>query len=298
VLAFITSLRHPANAADYAAVEELLEGSLRSVCAQDHHEFVVIVTGNRAPSFELPPRVHFVPVDFAPPPAEAGPHASRSSFVLDKGSKIGIGLVAARRFDPDMVMIFDADDFVSRRLAGFVATQPHPRTWVVEDGYVLSRSRGSYRRQPGFHRTCGTSFLVPYEAYRVPDYLDQGSSQAAVVEGFDERLTAIMGAHRDAADWLEEHGWPPTPLPFRGAVYHVDTGENHSGKAMSGLALPVTRALAAEFGVPRPRWSAAQLRLSAGPGPLADSWSGLRKRTLARLRRAVVPALRAWRHPQ
>jgi hypothetical protein len=290
VLAFLTSLRHPANAADYATVEHLLQLSLRSVCAQTHDDFVVIVVGNRRPSFALPRNAHFVEVDFPPPVAEVGPHASRSNFVLDKGTKIGVGLLTARRFEPDMVMLFDADDFVSRRMAEFAAAQQRPRVWVVRDGYVLSRSRSSYRRQPEFNRTCGTSFLVPYEVYGVPDDLTPVSTQEQVARGFGDRLTAIMGAHRDADAWFEQHGWPPAPLPFRGAVYHVDTGENHSRKGMSGAALPVGKRLALELGVPRRPWSPSQLLLSLGPVPLGQSISHAVRHTARRLRRLAASA--------
>lgn len=107
VLAFITSLRHPRNSDDYGRVERLLEQTLTSVCNQTSPDFAVFVVGNREPSFRLPPRSTFVPVDFPPPVATQGPQFGREPFVWDKGTTIGVGFAAARAVHPDHVIILE-----------------------------------------------------------------------------------------------------------------------------------------------------------------------------------------------
>ncbi|MDF2993696.1 MAG: glycosyltransferase family 2 protein, partial [Microbacterium sp.] len=248
MLAYVTSLRHPANSADYGRVEDLLQDTLRSLTNQSSDDYVVIVVGNQAPGFELPPRVHFVPVDFAPPVASSGPHADRTGFVLDKGSKIGVGLIAAKQFDPRFVAIFDADDFLHRDLTRFVQEHPSGPGWVVTDGWVYSRARSGYRHQANFNQSCGTSYVIPFEAYGVPQGLDSSATQQEVVDGFGETLFHIMGAHKHAVQWHREAGRELQPLPFRGAVYLVDTGENHSGKALPGLIRPHDHRMTRDFG--------------------------------------------------
>ncbi|AXT86313.1 glycosyltransferase family 2 protein [Aeromicrobium sp. A1-2] len=250
MLAFITSLRHPRNSKDYARVERLLLETLRSVTNQTSEEFVVIVVGNRAPSFPLPERVHFVKVDFRAP-APKTVRVSRSPFIRDKGTKIGVGLIAAREFSPDYVMIFDADDFVHRDLAAFTAQNPGQNGWVVKDGWMYSGARSALREQPNFNRTCGTCFVIPYEAYGVPDELDVHATREQVRVAYGERLSKIIGAHKHAAEWYAAHDRPLQPLPFRGAVYHVDNGENHSANVMTGRARPLNAELSAEFGIRR-----------------------------------------------
>lgn len=84
--AFVTSLRHPNNSADYDRVEVLLQDTLASITRQTCDDYVIIIVGNRKPSFDLP------------------------------GTKVGVGLVAAREFDPEYVMQVYADDFVHRGL--------------------------------------------------------------------------------------------------------------------------------------------------------------------------------------
>jgi hypothetical protein len=294
MLAFVTSLRHPHNSADYRRVEELLRLTLGSLTAQTSGDYVVLVVGNRAPDLDLGERVRFVPVDFAAPEAAQGPHADRSRFVRDKGSKIGVGLLAARRYAPDHVMIVDADDFVHRDLAAFTARHREHPGWVVDQGWVYSRARSAYRRQPDFHRTCGTSFVVPFDAYGVPGHLDETATQEEVLAGYGDRVEHILGAHRHALEWYARHqGRVLEPLPFRGAVYHVDTGENHSGKRLRGLARPVDPEFAARFGLPPVRRTTAALWSAVGPRAAVETALTLGRRALGPVVRAVGAGARA-----
>jgi hypothetical protein len=274
VLAFITSLRHPQNSAEYGRVEQLLKETLDSVTAQTTDEFVAIVVGNRRPRFDLPARAHFVGVDFPPPSAHGGPRTPMTSFVWDKGTKIGIGLVAARAFDPDYVMIFDADDFVHRDLASFVSRHAGGDGWVIDRGYMFSRRRLAYRGQARFNRVCGTCHIVSYDTYRVPEWLSVHATQDEVELAFGERLRRIMGAHRDGLEWFSEHGVTLSPLPFPGAVYQVDTGENHSGKQMTGAARPLGPKLSQTFGIPRRSGHARTLWGAIGPRSIAETLRG------------------------
>ncbi|WP_375385843.1 hypothetical protein [uncultured Microbacterium sp.] len=282
MIAFITSIRHPDNSASYSRVENLLEDTLRSVAGQVDQDFVVIVVGNRAPSFPLPERTVFVPVDFPAPAPPTGPRTARAPFVWDKGTKIGVGLIAARSYSPDFVMIFDADDFVSRRLSGFVKDHADCQGWVIEKGWMYSGSRGVFRMIPRFNRTCGTSFILPFDAYSVPSDVGVGADQQTIAAAYGELLFNIMGAHRDAVEWHEAHGRNLQVLPFRGAVYHVDTGENHSGKSMTGIAFPATRALLREFGIRDSRSLVRRAWSSFGPRPISETSKAVARRAIRR----------------
>lgn len=250
MLAFITSLRHPDNSSDYSRVEALLRRTLRSIAAQTSDDYVVIVVGNRPPSFALPPRTRFVPVDFPPQPEPKKREERWETVIVDKGSKLSVGLLAAREHAPDHVMIVDADDFVHRDLVRWVGAQPADATgWLVADGWRYSSARGAGERIDDLHRVCGTCYIVPWRAYDVPADLPTSASQEEVLDAFGERARFILGKHRDADRWLADHGFPLAPLPFAGSVYHVDTGENHSGKRIDGDARMMPRAVAAEFGL-------------------------------------------------
>jgi len=284
LLAFVTSLRHPHNSADYGRVEQLLAETLRSVTAQTSDEYVVYVVGNREPGFTLPARTTFVPVDFPPPVDVAGPQFELGPFVRDKGTKIGIGLAAAREHRPDHVMIFDADDYVHHDIAALSASEPDANGWLVEEGYIYSRARQAYQVQKRFFGVCGTSHVVAWRAYEVPEDLPLTATQDEVAEAYGERLGALLGAHRNKRIWLSKHGNKLAPMPFRGAVYQVDTGENHSGKALRGLARPLDRELTATFGVPRLGSRGASLWSAWAPSEMAFS---AKKRVADRKARAT-----------
>lgn len=274
VLAFITSLRHPDNARDYARNEELLQGTLNSIAQQTSSDYVVVVVSNVPLSFPLPGRVVSVVVDF-PPPTPVGTHASYPAVVWDKGTKLGIGLIAAREYAPDYVMITDADDFVHRELVAFTSHNAGAPGWYIPRGWRYSSERNVYRSLRAFHLQCGTSYILPFAAYGVPDSATVNVGQGEVFDAFGDLLATILGSHMRVRQWANRHGYPLAALPFRGAVHHVDTGENHSRGTLGGVARSATRQMCETYGMP-PRSATTSIRpqglLST---PLALVGSGL-----------------------
>ncbi|WP_353827022.1 hypothetical protein [Agromyces sp. SYSU T0242] len=265
MLAFITSLRHPRNSTDYAGVERLLLDSLHSVMRQHHPDFSVWVVGNRRPE-QLPDAVNWVGVDFPAPSEVRGPITGREAVLLDKGTKLAVGLLAARASAPDHVMLFDADDMVSNRLAGLSAAAPGADGWRIVDGWRWSSERRAVRRQHEFHRHCGTAFIVRPDHFALPDALGPDADQAELQEAFGERLFRHIGSHRHLSADLAAEGHPLEPIGFTAALYRVGTGENHSGVSLGGFGRPVGRAMADEFGVAATRWTPPGLARSILPG--------------------------------
>ena len=205
MLAFITTLRHPQNSADYGRVESLLQDTLASVTRQTSDDYVVIIVGNRRPAYPLPERGLFVEVNFGPPSDVKAPQTGRASVIWDKGTKTVVGLIAARAFEPDYVMPFDADYFVHRDIAGFAHSRRGGSGWVVTRGWVYSRARNAYALRRKFFRICGTSFIVPFDAYEVPADLTVSATQQDIAGAFGERLENVL-EHGYAFDWWREHG--------------------------------------------------------------------------------------------
>jgi hypothetical protein len=162
-------------------------------------------------------------------------------------------------------MPFDADDFVHRGIAEFAGSRRGRAGWVVTRGWVYSRARNAYALRRKFYRICGTSFIVPLDAYEVPPGLTVSATQQEIAGAFGERLENLL-EHGYAFDWWREHGRHLERLPFAGAVYHVDTGENHSGNMLVGPALPYASHLNRDFGI-RPSKPAAATLWSALGAP-------------------------------
>ncbi len=267
MLAFITTLRHPQNAANYGRVEALLQDTLASLTQQSCEDYMVVIVGNRRPAFPLPERVIFVEVAFPPPSDIKGPRTGPASVIWDKGTKNAVGLLAARDFGPEYVMFVDADDFVHRDLAAFVHARPGHAGWVVKRGLMYSRRRNAYKRLRNFYRFCGTSFIIPFDAYDVPPDLTVSSTQQEIAGAFGERLEHVL-EHGWAFDWWRNHGRILEPLPFPGAVYQVENGENHSDNALFGPARPYRSHLLSDFAIHPSKSPASTLWASFGPAAL------------------------------
>jgi hypothetical protein len=267
MLAFITTLRHPHNSADYSRVESLLQNTLSSLTQQSCDDYVAIIVGNRRPPFPLPQHAVFVDVDFPPPSDVNGPRTGRAPVIWDKGTKTAIGLVAAREYRPDYVMALDADDFVHRDVTAFVHAHSGHDGWVVKRGWVYSRARNAYRLRRRFYRVCGTSFIIPFEAYDVPTALTVAATQHEIAEAFGERLEKTL-EHGYAFDYWRKQGRNLESLPFPAAVYHMDTGENHSDNELFGPALPYRAHLHRDFAIQPSRTPISSLWAAIGPAAL------------------------------
>ncbi|WP_245233943.1 glycosyltransferase family 2 protein [Mycobacterium sp. PS03-16] len=268
MLAFITTLRHPRNSADYGRVEALLADTLASITRQTCDHYAVLIVGNRRPSFALPDRAHFVEVDFPPPTAHRGPQTGMAPFVWDKGTKVGVGLVAARVLGARYAMLVDADDFVHRELAAFARAHPASPGWVVKRGFMYSRARNAYAPRFRLFRICGTSFILPLDAYEVPADLAVTASQHQIADAFGDKLERVLADHRHALEWWKDRGRVLRPLPFAGSVYQVDTGENHSGNFLLGPGMPYRSHLARDFGIRSSKKPASTVWSSVGPAAL------------------------------
>jgi len=269
MLAFITTLRHPQNSADYHQVEMFLQETLASIAGQTCDDYVTIIVCNQEPSFPLPPRTHVVVVDFPPPTEHSGPQTGMGPFIWDKGSKIGVGLVLAKRLGADFVMSFDADDFLHCGIAAHVHAHPDSPGWVVRRGWMYSRARNAYILRNRLFRICGTSFIIPMPAYAVPDQLTTASSPAEIIDAFGDDMTEqVLAGHRYALEWWRDRGRVLEPLPFAAVCYHVETGENHSGARLLGPALPYRPHLLDDFAIRSRKGAAATWWSAIGPAAL------------------------------
>lgn len=259
MLAFVTSLRHPHNSSSYNRVEELFHDSVRSWIRQLDDRFVIVVVGNRDPRVE-DPHLHFVQVDFPPPSALMSPRTGIPAVLQDKGSKLAVGLAMSRRLGASHIMPIDADDFVSRRIAGHVAEHPDAIGWSVRFPWRVNIERQAMRRHDG-----GTFSIVRTDLFPDPQ-LPLSATMEQLYAGYGDKLERWLGSHVHIGRDL---GLPP--LPFGGALYRVGTGESHSGISLGGLGRPIPRAIAEEFGVPRTRLTPLSVARSVLPSQRAFS---------------------------
>ena len=217
---FIIPVKHPDLAQSWSWFSKLFERTVRSVCNQTVPNFRVVVVCNHRPEVQFEhPHVHYVEVDFPVPVSmpvdpliglEPGKEA-------DKAHKIQTGLDYAQQFNPSYSMVVDADDCVSQHLVKFVEQNPHCNGWYVQKGYVYQEgSRWLYLNAKTFNHVCGTAIIIQYELANTvltdPNFYDH-----------------YMTRSPDGEDLK--------PLPFPGAVYSIENGENYrmTGDAVKQL---------------------------------------------------------------
>ncbi len=264
MLLFLTSIWHPQNAHSYTHVLSLLEDTLRSVCNQTSDDFrVIVVCNDTAPTLKFThPNIEFVTVHF--PPQGGTQHTGDNAVRIDRGSKCAYGLWKARQYKPDHVMFFDCDDFVSNKIAAFVGEHKDAVGWAIDNGYEFrDDSPDELTPTPGwFDIECGTSRIIKFSLIQFPQSLPDAPAEDDILNAFGERyVTMFIGSHCHTDEFLGKNS--RRSLPFPGAVYRINTGENHHvprtsifhklNKLIHGWVsspVPITEELRKEFTLP------------------------------------------------
>jgi hypothetical protein len=288
MVTFITSIRHPHNSNDFAKVEALFEMSLKSVCAQTDPNFRVMVVANDVPRVTFKDsRVDYHVVDFPCPAPQRGPATGMTALARDKGTKLVAGMLAARQFKPAYFAIFDADDLMSNRIAGFVNTHPSEAGWYVDAGYIVNSRRWTTKRKSGLFRYCGST-LIPNAASllrlgNIDDSVRTDLSQEQILQlASGSFVNHVVGNHPYMIGYLGSRGLQMRPLPFRAACWMLETGENYSVTVDVEDGLPITEAICREFGLsdvpPNPRHASLGVRCREFVGATVSSVGALKVR--------------------
>ncbi len=217
MLVFVVPLKSKKIAKSWPLVSRLIERCLKSICNQTSNCFEIVVVCNERPEIDfIHPKVHYLDVDFPPPQIL---HEEREKLTgyehihsrdialknVDKAKKILKGIEYAAQFNPTHIMVVDADDCVSCRLADFVRQHPQDDGWYMNKGYMYREdSKYVYINVKRFHHVSGTSFIIRYPLHRI---IFQGDSH-----------------YHPSMD--EFPGTNIKPLPFNGALYSMLNGEN------------------------------------------------------------------------
>jgi hypothetical protein len=169
--------------------------------------------------------VHVLPVPFAEPADQWGGGRDKAS----KRRFIGAWLRQALIGDEAYVMFLDADDLVHKSILEYVLANGHG-SYVVDHGYVFDLASGLlWHRRQGFHRTCGSSFVVRFTREELPSsWEDTASPFAQFGSSPDQR------GHPDYDQVASELGRPPATLPFPAVVYTVNHSESLWGAKSGG----------------------------------------------------------------
>lgn len=233
----------------------LFERTVRSCCNQTIGDFSVVAVGHDRPRISCDsPKVRFVEVDYAfslqtADTIECPRWPLYEIQQVDKGRKLFRGVEEARRLGSSHVMLLDADDCVSRRLAEFVVGHPAEAGWYVSRGYsYVEGSRWVYVKRFNFQQECGSSHIFALRSLPVPE-------DPRYDRGFDYYRFVINHAY--IVGKMSQRGVPLKCLPLAGAVYtrsgvNLSPGRQFTGRSALRRALnsrPLTKRLRREFGL-------------------------------------------------
>ncbi len=212
MLVFIIPLKSSRVSSSWNLVCQLFERTLRSVCNQTSSQFKVIVVCHELPEIEFThPHVTYLQVTFPIPDED---YLSKEK---DKMHKMLVGLNKAQTFNPSHIMFVDADDCVSKNLAGFVDQNKDNNGWFVNRGYEYRDDIKRLKiRNKNFHLRTNTSHIIKNDLLKPDINLDIKDIK---------RGNCIL-YHIDTAKILQERGTPLKALPFRAVIYITDNGEN------------------------------------------------------------------------
>ena len=210
-------LRSRRSSLNWSQVTKLLDMTLRSVLQQHgEHDFGVILACHEVPDLAVihDPRVTVAKATFPPP-------ASFSEQMVDEGRKRRLIGSTMRALGGGYLMMVDADDLVSNRIASFVCSDAGPHGYILKNGYEFYSETGRVRVAPQFDKLCGTSAIVRFDVADLP----------TSVEDATPCYYTTFSNHTWYESNASAQGRPLRPLPFPGATYVTNHGENHSVQA-------------------------------------------------------------------
>lgn len=274
MLVFVACIKHPDNSKSYDDVWRLLNNTLFSVCSQQDTDFRVIVVcdkelplyhhadfinqytdfievdfpshsedvlrdfdrlGNLEPCLESPGRwMRWEENDFAKGRPVGYFHIA--NVFLNMGTKLLVGILAAEKYNPGYVAIFDGDDYLSKDISAYANSQPEANGWIMTHGYKLAGNKVA----PSYagDSFCGTGNIINYEITKkfISEKISETSTQNELFEYVDSEFLITIAHHRKFKPYFGERGFPLLDFPTRSVLYQVAHAESseHAMKILRG----------------------------------------------------------------
>lgn len=211
-------LRSKASSKNWKEVERLFNNTLKSILNQSCPDFKVIVICHDIPELEIEKddRVEFHQVNIKFP-------TTLDEQMNDKGFKVHMIGKIIHDLGGGYTMVVDADDLISNRICEFVKDNYGLDGWYIETGYIYYENTKKLSIAPKF--PSGSNCIIYYKPSELPPNMDNAwkesekSSKYIITKGHS--LSTKIQA-------CENIGKKLYTLPFRGGIYILGTGENHS----------------------------------------------------------------------
>lgn len=218
---FVIPLRSKYSSKNWHNVNLLFNNTIKSVYNQTDPDFKILVAIHDLPdlTFKVDDRVEFLKMNYEVP-------KNLDQQMLDKYYKKRYLMKRVKELGGGYVMMVDADDYISNRIAEYVNKNKHQNGYFMNNGYEFDSKNKYMQKAPRFYKLCGTSSIINYKETDLPEDI---SFQGYKWLNRDRPNEYIFDyGHTMWATLMFNQNRPLKPLPFRGAVYVINSGENHS----------------------------------------------------------------------
>jgi hypothetical protein len=189
-------------------------------------DFRIIVACHEIPTLSTPTdsRLEFLQANYEPPNmvSDLAKDKTQEHIRLsDKGAKKDMLVTKLYEYGGGYVMFVDADDLVSRRLVEYVLSDGHQYGYVIKRGYEYNHQSSMVKYEFWFHRLCGSSLILNLSKEDLATHQEIASKTSI--------YTRLMSrGHYYVNENSKKLRRPLKTLPFFGAMYVINTGENES----------------------------------------------------------------------
>ncbi|MCP4142728.1 MAG: sulfotransferase [Chloroflexi bacterium] len=149
-----------------------------------------------------------------------------ANVIINMGSKLIIGVEAAKKYAPEYVMLFDADDYVGNEISAYVNSHPGKNGWIMAHGYKMDKNRvaPSYK----WASVCGTGNIFNYSLLMkyIGSNISVQSTQDELFKHVDSELLLTIGWHIRVRGYFEFRGDPLLEYPIRSVIHLIGHEES------------------------------------------------------------------------
>ena len=150
-----------------------------------------------------------------------------ANYALNRGSKQLIGILSAKKYNPDYVLLFDADDYVGRDIATYVNSHPGKNGWIMTHGYKMSGNLISpFYAKNSF---CGTGNIINYSILleEIPTEVNEKSAQDELFRNVNSEFLVTLARHGKVRTYYKKRKREFLDYPKRSAVHLLGHHESN-----------------------------------------------------------------------
>ena len=159
---------------------------------------------------------------------------------INMGSKLLIGIVAAKKYTPEYVMFFDADDYVGNDITAYVHAHPGENGWIMAHGYKMDGNKiaPSYK----WNSVCGTGNIFRHSLLlkNIGENISVESDQNELFANVDAEFLLTVGWHMRLRSYFEKRGKHLLEFPTRSIIHLIGHAESSEYKRKIIQGKPVS----------------------------------------------------------